>query len=50
MEDDYYDDYSLTGDEALDYLIYQDITDGHDGTGCLTLLLILVSLIGVTIV
>lgn len=49
MDEYYDDDYSLTGDEALDYIIYEDMTEGHNGNGCLALMLLLITIFGVTI-
>jgi hypothetical protein len=34
-----YEDGSLTGDEALDYLVYDEIVNGDEGNGCLTVIL-----------
>lgn len=46
---DYLDDYedgSLTGEESLDYLIYEDMIDGEQGNGCFAVVLFLVFLGG----
>ena len=49
--DEYYDeDYSITGDEVLDYMIYEDITEEHHGGGCFTTILIIIALTGVTLI
>ena len=44
-----FDDESLTGDETLDYLIYDEIVNGEQGNGCFAVILFLVFLGGLFI-
>ena len=46
---DYFEDYedgSLTGDETLDYLVYDEIVNGDEGNGCFTVILFILILGG----
>ena len=44
-----FDDGSLTGDDTLDYLVYDDILNDEQGNGCFSVILFLVFLGGILI-